>query len=172
MGMSDSPLTRADLDALHIPVGEVFGRIFKHTRGMTREEALVVAQQIHLGTWVPPQREDRKMKPGSVWEFFATKFPFLPSMAAPNPMWASKSEARRMIEQGAIRLNWHTDWKADDDMPPILELTLFPGGHRITSLWCASCEQKSSACAGHLDEWIKALERGKEIIKKSRMTGV
>lgn len=172
MGMSDSPLTRADLDALHIPVGEVFGRIFKHTRGMTREEALVVAQQIHLGTWVPPQREDRKMKPGSVWEFFATKFPFLPSMAAPNPMWASKSEARRMIEQGAIRLNWHTDWKADDDMPPILELTLFPGGHRITTLWCASCEAKHTACAGHLDEWIKALERGKEIIKKSRMTGV
>lgn len=132
--MSDSPLTRADLDALQIPAGEAFGRIFKATRGMSKDEALVVASQIHLGTWVPPQREDRKMKTGSVWEFFVN-LPFVPSMAAPNPMWASKSEVRRMIEQGAIRLNWHTDWKADDPMPPfILELTLFPSGARITTL--------------------------------------
>ena len=133
--MSDSPLTRADLDALHIPAGEVFGRIFKATRGMTKENALVVAQEIHLGTWVPPQREDRKMKAGSVWEFFVN-LPWVPSMSAPNPMWASKSEIRRMIEQGAIRLNWHSDWKADDEMPPIItELTLFPNGERCTTLW-------------------------------------
>jgi len=136
MGMSDSPLTRADLDAMLIPAGEVFGRIFKATRGMSREEALVVAQEIHLGTWMPPQREDRSMKVGSVWEFFV-KLPFIPSMTAPNPMWASKSEVRRMIEQGAIRLNWHTDWKADDEMPQIItEITLFPNGRRCTTLWC------------------------------------
>lgn len=137
--MSDSPLTRADLDALHIPAGEVFGRIFKATRGMSRDEALVVAQQIHLGTWVPPQREDRRMKPGSVWEWFVN-LPWMPSMSAPNPMWASKSDIRRMIEQGAIRLNWHTDWKPDDEMPPIItEITLFPSGQRRAILWCLSC---------------------------------
>lgn len=139
MGMSDSPLTRADLDALLIPAGEVFGRIFKATRGMTRDDALVVAQQIHLGTWVPPEREDRRMKAGSVWEFFV-KLPFIPSTNAPNPMWASKSDVRRMIEQGAIRLNWHTDWKPDDEMPPIItEITLFPSGSRRTILTCISC---------------------------------
>jgi hypothetical protein len=133
--MSDSPLTRADLDALLIPAGEVFGRIFKATRGMTREEALVVAQEIHLGTWIAPERADRSMKVGSVWEFFVN-LPWMPSTAAPNPMWASKSDVRRMIEQGAIRLNWHTDWKPDDEMPPIItEITLFPSGARCTTLF-------------------------------------
>jgi|SRR5688572_4702364 len=133
--MSDSPLTRADLDSLQIPAGEVFGRIFKATRGMSREDALVVAQEIHLGTWVPPQRESRKIKMGSVLEFFV-KLPFIPSTTAPNPMWASKSDLRRMIEQGAIRLNWHTDWQPDDEMPPIItEITIFPNGDRCTTLW-------------------------------------
>ena len=132
--MSDSPLTRADLDSLQIPAGEVFGRIFKATRGLSRSEALDVAKQIHLGTWVPPQREDRKMKAGSVWEFFV-KLPFMPSITAPNPMWASKSEVRRMIERGAIRLNWHTDWKPDDEMPIVTEITLFPSGDRCATIF-------------------------------------
>jgi hypothetical protein len=162
--MSDSPLTRADLDALHIPAGEAFGRIFKATRGMTKENALVVAQEIHLGTWVPPQREDRTMKAGSVWAFFTSLQ--LPSMAAPNPMWASKTEVRRMIEQGAIRLNWHNDWQADDKMPIITELTLFPGGDKRTLLWCISC---SSNCP-HAKEMADDLERmrKKEEERKNR----
>ncbi len=145
-----SPLTKADLEALHIPAGEAFGRIFKHTKGMSREEALVVAQQIHLGTWSSPKRENRKMIAGSVWEFMAS-LPFIPSTTAPNPMWASKSDLRRMIEQGAVRLNWHTDWKADDKMPStITELTIFPSGSRCAILWCISCMDKAEACKGHL----------------------
>lgn len=164
----DSPLTRADLDALHIPAGEVFGKIFKATRGMLKDEALVVAVAIHKGTWIAPERESRSMKPGSVWEFFCN-LPFLPSMTAPNPTWASKSEMRRMIEQGAIRLNWHNDWNPDDEMPNITELTLFPGGHRITSIWCLSCDNKKGACAGHLDETKLCAEWGREILLKSKM---
>ena len=147
--MSDSPLTRADLDALLIPAGEVFGRIFKHTKGMSREEALVVAQEIHLGTWITPDRHDRKMKVGTVWHWLCL-LPWMPGTAAPNPMWASKSDIRRMIEQGAISLNWHTDWKADDNMPEVVtELTLFPSGARCTLLWCSSCMDKQIACSGH-----------------------
>lgn len=135
--MSDSPLTRTDLVELNIPAGEIFGRIFKATRGMSREQALVVAKEIHLGTWVAPQRENRKMKVGSIWEFFS-KLPFMPSITAPNPMWASNSDIRRMIEQGAIRLNWHTDWHPDEEMPSMItEITLFPSGPRCTTLWIA-----------------------------------
>lgn len=133
--MSNSPLTSDDLQTLLIPRGEVWALIFRATRGMPKDEALVVAQQIHLGTWVPPERESRKIKPGSVWEFFVN-LPFVPATAAPNPMWASKSDVRRMIEQGAIRLNWHTDWQPDEQMPDVItEITLFPNGARCTTLF-------------------------------------
>lgn len=132
--MTDSPLTSTDLQDLHIPRGEAWAKIFRATRGMSFNEAVLVAHQIHLGMWTPPEREGRKIKPGSVWEFFVN-LPFVPSTTAPNPMWASKSDVRRMIEQGAIRLNWHTDWEPDEQMPDVItEITLFPNGARCTTL--------------------------------------
>ena len=134
--MSDSPLTAKILfEELGIPRGHIFGKIFKATRGMEMSEALVVATQIRDGVWVAPERQSHQIAKGSVLEFFLS-LPFIPSTTAPNPMWASKSDLRRMIDQGAISLNWHTDWNPDEQMPEIVtEITLFPNGKRCTTLF-------------------------------------
>lgn len=160
MVMSDSPLTRADLETLHIPAGQVFGRIFKATRGMSRDEALVVAQQIHLGTWIAPEHKSIKVLDGSVWAWFVA-----------HPLFAdiSKAEKRRMIEQGAIRLNWNNDWNPDDEMPNIItELTLFPSGDKRTLLWCITC---GSSCPHHL-EMTEDLERHRKKEEERKNRGV
>jgi len=165
----DSPLTRTDLDALHIPAGEVFGKIFKATRGLARDEAMAVAISIRDGTWLPPAHESRAVKVGTILHHLLN-VPFIPSTSAPNPMWASKSEVRRMLEQGAIRINWETDWKADEPVPDkITELTMFPTGNRIAHLVCLSCAGKEKACAGHLDEAVEAHKRGIAIVLASKM---
>lgn len=136
-----SPLTKSDLIALGIPVGEVFGKIFKATSGLSKQDATEIAKQIHDGTWSPQKIKGAKLGPNSVWVFFVTH-PCLTDF--------SRGEIKRMIEQGAIRLNWHNDWQPEDDMPKIItELTLFPSGSRKTILWCLSCANKKVSCIGH-----------------------
>ena len=136
-----SPLTKSDLIALGIPIGEVFGKIFKATSGLSKQEALEVARKIHEGTWNPQKIKGAKLGSNSVWAFFVVH-PCLTDF--------SRGEIKRMIEQGAIRLNWHNDWKPEDDMPKIItELTLFPSGSRKTTLWCLSCMNNKDSCTGH-----------------------
>jgi len=137
-----SLLTKADLKQLGIPPGEVFGKIFKATKNLSKQEAIEVAKQIHNNTWNPVKVQSAKLGPNSVWVFIVTH----PSLSG-----ESRSGIRRMIEQGAIRLNWANDWKPEDDMPSVItELTLFPSGARKTTLWCLTCQGKGSSCGGHV----------------------
>lgn len=136
-----SPLTKSDLISLGIPPGEVFGKIFKVTSGLCKEDAVEVAKQIRDGTWNTFKVKGVKLTQDSVWAFF---------VAHPCFTDFSRGEIKRMIEQGAIRLNWHNDWNADDEMPKVItELTLFPSGSRKTILWCLSCINKGDSCLGH-----------------------
>lgn len=132
--MSDSVLTKTDLEALGIPPSKLFGVIFKATRGMNREDAIATAVAIKNGVWQPTKYQAVKLVTGSVWEWFIN-----------HPCFSfSRTEIRRMIEQGAIRLNWCNSWSADEPMPGVItELTVFPSGDRRTLLWCVSC---SSTC--------------------------
>jgi hypothetical protein len=128
----DSPLTSKDLVDLGIKPGPIFRKIFVATAGLLRETALALAVSIRDDDVVPARgtKMGPRIKPGSIFAWLVA-LPFVPATSAPNPMWASNSEKRRMIEQGAIRLNWHNDWNADDPMPPVVwEFTFFPSGAR------------------------------------------
>lgn len=159
--MSDSPLTRSDLEALGIPAGQIFAKIFRATRGLDRETALVIAQQIHLGIHQPIVHKAVRVIPGSVWAWM---------IAHPCLSSESKSEVRRMIEQGAIRLNFENDWQPDDQMPPVFELTLFPSGRKRTFLWCTECmsgdTNLSSSCL-HKQEAADDIARGNAEFQES-----
>lgn len=166
-GVNDSPLTRADLQILGIPPSALHGKIFKATRGMSKQDAAVVALKIFSGEWIEPASRARDKvinNPNSVINWLIRQ-DFVPSITAPNPMWASKSDKRRMLAQGAIRINWHTDWKEDDEMPEtITEVTLFPNGDRRTLLFCISC---SSSCP-HALEMKEDLERQEQKEEEKR----
>lgn len=156
--MNDSVLTRADLEALGITPGKLFGVIFKATRDMSRDDAIATAQSIRNGTWKPPERQSIKLIAGSTWDWFIN-----------HPCFSfSRTEIRRMIEQGAIRLNWSNDWSADEPMPSVItELTIFPSGDRRTLLWCVNC---SSTCphSSELSEDIAKEEQRKNERKLAR----
>jgi hypothetical protein len=134
-----STLAKQDLLDLGIQPGEIFALIFRVTKGMDREDALGVAQQIRDGVWAPPKRQTVKMTVGSVWHWLAKH----PCIAG-----ESNSQVLRWINEGAISLNFHTDWDPSESMPEVItELTLFPSGVRKTILWCLSCVVGS--CAAH-----------------------
>lgn len=124
-------LTRKHLEDLGIPPGPIFKTIFNATKGLDLEEAISVAQAIQNGTWEKPKTATVKLQVGSVWHFVLSHPAIKGSL--------SNTEARRLIEQGGIRINWST-LDPDEVMPEIItEITLFPKGERVTVLWCLNC---------------------------------
>ena len=90
-------LTREDLIGLGIQPGPIFAKIFKSVKeSSSKEDALAIAKAIQAGTFVPERKESVVFVRGSVW-WWLKKHPSMQDL--------SGSELRRMISEGAVRLN-------------------------------------------------------------------
>lgn len=101
-------LTSSDLLSLGIKPGEIFGQILKRVKECdSKEEAISLAKSIWEQSCTnKPKHDSIRMIPDSVWEWLCHNscFKEMPSIETGNS-FASNSEKRRWLEQGAVLIN-------------------------------------------------------------------